>query len=163
MINAPFPHYTWGCIVSVVMFWRERSVPSLYVRVYHGSTSSESLFVQFPHYTWGCIGIGLLLSLQLGVPSLYVRVYRKALAILHKSNGSLTIREGVSLTRLSRRKFLAFPHYTWGCIAPTCALARVYSVPSLYVRVYHLRARCQTHQRCSLIICEGVSLIGMTG
>ena len=32
--HSRFPHYMWGYIVSVVMFWRERSVPSLYVRVY---------------------------------------------------------------------------------------------------------------------------------
>ena len=147
----------WGCIVSVVVFWRERSVPSLYVRVYRrpriflpldyrsliiceGVSAAPSIFVilpLFPHYMWGCIGFYGMKDLTLIVPSLYVRVYHTVNDWKPGWTRSLIICEGVSKSRL---------------FCP-----RVYSVPSLYVRVYR-RGCCRWGEEVSsLIICEGVS------
>ena len=134
--EAKFPHYTWGYIVSVVVFWRERSVPSLYVRVYRiiqeqinweqrSLTIREGIsqvcrartrWQMFPHYTWGYIEIRARRAIQKMVPSLYVRVYRDYENDSSQRKSSLTIREGISAQEIADRWDDWFPHYTWGYI-----------------------------------------------
>ena len=49
---------------------------------------------------------------------------------------SLTIREGISESAWVQKSNKAFPHYTWGYIAPYVVIPHTYIVPSLYVMVY---------------------------
>ena len=90
-----FPHYTWGYIEWMKLFWNQKNVPSLYVRVYRANScrtvfATRSLTIregisiveqatlmnaQFPHYTWGYIEGWIPLVSHPSVPSLYVRVY----------------------------------------------------------------------------------------
>ena len=131
-----FPHYMWGCIVSLSGISVVEGVPSLYVRVYrgfcnHADRTSGSLIIcegvsekgwkkymkmKFPHYMWGCIGERGWKQIVVEVPSLYVRVYRALKSSVIYTDGSLIICEGVSQFAESRRAAVAFPHYMWGCI-----------------------------------------------
>ena len=47
-----------------------------------------------------------------GVPSLYVRVYRAIGEVSDATDGSLTIREGVSYKAGDKLGWYEFPHYT---------------------------------------------------
>ena len=111
----------------------------------------------FPHYTWGYIGQAYRASHNDRVPSLYVRVYRTNLPPGGVCDGSLTIREGISLFNLLLQFCVLFPHYTWGYIIIHAMGVSRSSVPSLYVRVY--RPDCCTIRRNlrSLTIREGIS------
>ena len=73
--EAEFPHYTWGCIITLPTDEYGSYVPSLYVRVYHPAPAGfawrlgsltiyegvstgkrlDILLQLFPHYTWGYI------------------------------------------------------------------------------------------------------------
>ena len=172
-----FPHYTWGYIVVQPVVAVLRSVPSLYVRVYHnpryGSvTVVRSLTIRegisprllyhsakspFPHYTWGYIEAVLCFTHFGFVPSLYVRVYRGCQNQSGRSGCSLTIREGISETTTITRRDLLFPHYTWGYIVVFVKGLFCSRVPSLYVRVYRCYAVCFSLPAGSLTIREGIS------
>lgn len=106
---------------------------------------------------WGCIGLAGHIQRSKGVPSLYVRVYRKRFRRNKIKNCSLTIREGVSVEPLTLDVFTTFPHYTWGCIALLERSATRQTVPSLYVRVYHIKPAISLAGMSSLTIREGVS------
>ena len=110
---------------------------------------------------WGCIGLAGHIQRSKGVPSLYVRVYRKRFRRNKIKNCSLTIREGVSVEPLTLDVFTTFPHYTWGCIALLERSATRQTVPSLYVRVYHIKPAISLAGMSSLTIREGVS--GLSG
>ena len=137
LISWPFPHYTWGYIVTNLIFIILKNVPSLYVRVYRweentvpglrGSltiregiselNADERIFLLFPHYTWGYIGRKVAMCWRSHVPSLYVRVYRQELFSRLYAYCSLTIREGISILLTDAGRPPQFPHYTWGYIA----------------------------------------------
>ena len=75
------------------------------------------------------------------------------------TEGSLTIREGVSMFNVSNLLSKEFPHYTWGCIAKTePEFCRNY-VPSLHVRVYRYTSAMNTERLSSLTTREGVSSV----
>ena len=58
-------------------------------------------------------------------------------------------------------RYWVFPHYMWGYITAPKSKRRKKGVPSLYVRVYrHHQDRGENESR-SLIICEGISGMGM--
>ena len=110
---------------------------------------------------WGCIEKDFVEIKSKIVPSLYVRVYRAIGEVSDATDGSLTIREGVSYKAGDKLGWYEFPHYTWGCIGKTGWRKEKYAVPSLYVRVYRRNCRgCGKLQR-SLTIREGVS--GLSG
>ena len=54
----------------------------------------------------------LIFAICRGVPSLYVRVYRPFCHIFIFVQGSLTIREGVSVLDVALHMDEQFPHYT---------------------------------------------------
>ena len=152
-------------------------VPSLYVRVYLFRFSLFLYFFRsliicegishlivkrmvlelFPHYMWGYIDTRNGWGIWTHVPSLYVRVYRRAGSSRTKQSSSLIICEGISTRFFFCEMMRRFPHYMWGFIAISGILFLQSSVPSLYVRVYHLGAGLTTESRRSLIICEGIS------
>ena len=108
---------------------------------------------------WGCIGFYGMKDSTLIVPSLYVRVYRASMFHQPPILGSLIICEGVSEKGVLSFLYDVFPHYMWGCIALKIILTAAAIVPSLYVRVYRLDFKAFPWISCSLIICEGVSVI----
>ena len=107
---------------------------------------------------WGYISSGALRGAGSSVPSLYVRVYRVKTPYTIYTNRSLIICEGISHPRIWYQIIRMFPHYMWGYIVLGLKDKALTSVPSLYVRVYHSAIISSILSRCSLIICEGISL-----
>ena len=172
-----FPHYTWGYIELERAPFKKQVVPSLYVRVYRLSrctirqnprslTIREGIsffiiifavYIMFPHYTWGYIGTPSEIHRAILVPSLYVRVYRVFSFSRSGHLRSLTIRDGISASSRPGRKWIPFPHYTWGYIMLAGRAWCSLDVPSLYVRVYR-NFRCRVSVSvCSLTTREGIS------
>ena len=147
----------WGCIGIIKTGAKMNPVPSLYVRVYRfathtAATKTSSLIIcegvsvsadelaaldEFPHYMWGCIGF---------LPPACMPSVR-----------SLIICEGVSSSDRIKPLQKWFPHYMWGCIVILQIGKAGDTVPSLYVRVYHVYPGNLKNKKRSLIICEGVS------
>ena len=172
-----FPHYTWGYIELERAPFKKQVVPSLYVRVYRLSrctirqnprslTIREGIsffiiifavYIMFPHYTWGYIGTPSEIHRAILVPSLYVRVYRVFSFSRSGHLRSLTIRDGISASSRPGRKWIPFPHYTWGYIMLAGRAWCSLDVPSLYVRVYRREQRRDMRQVSSLTIREGIS------
>ena len=108
---------------------------------------------------WGYIVSQPTICKWLKVPSLYVRVYRPGNCFCSQFICSLIICEGISKIYQRKRICRAFPHYMWGYIEPPRRQCVSVCVPSLYVRVYHRDFLMSKTARCSLIICEGISVI----
>ena len=177
--NCTFPHYMWGYIASARHQPRSGRVPSLYVRVYRPSNErygpeGSSLIIcegisdygtmkteepEFPHYMWGYIAVVPFGKIPQTVPSLYVRVYRIAFISWNGVKRSLIICEGISYYIWLSCVIISFPHYMWGYIVFRPAGRLQKPVPSLYVRVYRKDGYALTVTSCSLIICEGISVI----
>ena len=113
----------------------------------------------FPHYMWGYIGLSLLQLQTNKVPSLYVRVYRLKKLVGTRSERSIIICEGISQEWVKPKMNFLFPHYMWGYISSASLFSFISFVPSLYVRVYRHPERVRDMDACSLIICEGISMI----
>ena len=110
---------------------------------------------------WGYIGVFTITEEKGDVPSLYVRVYRQGTLYLQIWWRSLIICEGISLPRSSEMRCTTFPHYMWGYIAERERVEKQVKVPSLYVRVYRAAGFGLPVSLGSLIICEGISKIGV--
>ena len=158
--SEPFPHYMWGCIVGGI-FDMDKELGSLIICEGVSRVSTPPYIIwQFPHYMWGCIDSKSEQEQITGVPSLYVKVYRYYQVSRATISSSLIICEGVSGTNTGETRKWKFPHYMWGCIVASSISVSSSSVPSLYVRVYRMLYWGRNIITSSLIICEGVSVIG---
>ena len=147
----------WGYIGLNNHFDKQSGVPSLYVRVYRPDnwlciSDKGSLII--------CEGISARRNWKwtyIEVPSLYVRVYRGHNGYTWCRLCSLIICEGISPRFFRLVRCVSFPHYMWGYIDNYALYIQAKTVPSLYVRVYHIMPHTHTRGSSSLIICEGIS------
>ena len=91
-----------------------------------------------------------------------MRVYRRNRDISHSVKCFLTVCEGVSTLYRQRTQSRQFPHCMWGYIIRACCIYCIQCVPSLYVMVYRGHKCYRWRWLCSLTVCEGVSLVGVT-
>ena len=73
-------------------------------------------------------------------------------------DGFLPVREGVSLTVQKSLPLFSFLPCTGGCIVREDLPGRIWTVSSLYGRVYRLGAKVYIQDGCFLPVREGVSL-----